>query len=142
MALSLVFFFFFLNNLHIFDTPPGLQPCEKGRRKMAMIFPPPPLNLLPWSPTAARWKNNHRKKRKKDKSKRLPRSTFPLFNRTSKEKKCVLTKWKFHTRTDLCVYIDHVVLGSLSSMCFKSTFFFLLFLTIRCKMWKFGSGCL
>lgn len=27
---------------------------------------------------------------------------------TSKQKR-VLTEWRFHTRTDLCVYIDHVV---------------------------------
>lgn len=107
---------------------------EKARRKWRPVAIST-LNQMWSSRAVAQTALNKRK------SKQLPHSTFFHWNhraRLIKTKKRVLTKWKFHTWTDLCVYIDHVVLCLPSSMCFKSTFSSF---TIRCKMGKFSAGC-
>lgn len=70
------------------------------------------------------YRANHRKYSTKNKSVKK----FQLFHSAclcpscSEKQRRALTKWKFHTGSDLCDYINHVVVCLLSSICFNSLF--------------------
>lgn len=82
------------NGLCASDTPPGLRPCEKGRRGW---------RSHPESDLAEAGKGQQ-----------------PADITTKKKRE--LTKWHFHTWRDLSVYIDHVERGVLSGIGLKSPF--------------------
>lgn len=122
------------NNLHISDTPPGLRPCEKGRRKWRRSCPSGSVVIRQSGGCC------HKNTEKASSCHTQP-VCFTLDIKTKKNKKVCTHQMEVPYLNWLaCLHWPCRPLPPLKHE-FLNPLFFFSSSNARCKMWKFGAGC-